>query len=1168
MSGTSKGQAGRPEGREESHAREATPPLGGGRPPHPISRTPGGFSPGLGTGGLTPLFQSASVQDLESDKLLQSAPRVALPDGRLVPSLGGIPLLSKLGFGGMGAVYFGIHPRLNVEVAVKVLSFQLAEQQPDVIQRFYREAQMAAQIKSPHLVSVLDVNEEKGLYYLVMEFVRGQSAGAHIRERARNRMAPLPEAVALDICIAATEGLAAAHVKGIVHRDIKPDNILIPRREGEESLAWGEAKLSDLGLARADLAGQSLTGSQSALGTPGYMAPEQIVDAKKAGKPADVFSMGATLYALLCGRPPFAGETMMEIILAALNRPHVPIHSMRPDVSHVTAALIDRCLDKDPSRRYVDAPALLAALKVCRSAVGEPEATVGRAIEQLTLLQQASEVGARLPHTPPSGPGPGGPPAGATATPATVHPPVLDGATPPTIPAGQLAGTRPASAVPRAGLFVAAFVGTLIVAGMLAAAAYIFLEYRQGTSGDVAGVAPGALTGSPVSGGLSGGGGSGPGSPEPPKAGGASEAPKTGTSDPAEKPVPGKPPPGAGQVSPAEAGVKTEPAKPPAADPLEEARRERLARYRDAISRAREAIEGGRLEEAGRAAREATDLAPGKAEEAEAAEMAARIARLARAAEYRAAMAEAAKVLESGDEDRLEEALAKAAGIFEKNLAGTREEETAARNLSERIRAALAARKEKLAVVEFEVEKGAPAWATGRGLATMIEQNTRGTFRVLDGAAVRKAMAEAGIVSPADLASREAVRRLAEKTGARLAVTGSVVAVGDGALVAAKLIRLDSGAIVQTADALAKDAESVPAAAAEIARMLTMSDAEKRRHIAETREYPRWIAEGRRLLTEGRLADATVAFTRALQANPTDEARALLKEVEEKSREQALAAEGKRRYEEAMAEGSRLLAAGDAAGAEAAYRRALAVPSFESDRRAKEGLEKARMAAATRPRTEPAGGPRKVAFDAAMAEARAAEVRARATDDRAEWERIAAACEKALGAGYEPGRAEAEALLAEVRARMSPRVYSEWPFSEEEAKKRQKETAARLGLPVEKTVMIDDAVPLELVLIPPGTFVMGSHEGEKDRDKKNEEQHEVVITKAFYMGKYEVTQAQYEKVMGRNPSENRGPNLPVECVSWKDAQEFVYKLNEKAKGHGVFRLPTEAEWEYCLLYTS
>jgi len=346
---------------------------------------------------------SVPQQDLSSDKLIKAAARTSF-NNRRVPMLGGIPLLARLGQGGMGAVYYGLHPRLQQEVAIKVLPFPLLDAQPDLVRRFFREAQMAAKIKSPHLVSVTDVNEENGLFYLVMEYVSGVSAGGYLRELKKAGQTGMDEASALAVCIAATEGLAAAHAEGIIHRDIKPDNVLLPLTRDRSQYDFRAAKLADLGLGRAEDFGQSLTGSNAAVGTPGYMSPEQAMDARKARKPADVYSMGATLYALLCGHAAFTGATPMEIMFAVIQQEHTPIGQVRPDVSAATAALIDCCLAKAPEQRYVDGSALLEALRVCRQAQeqAEPSTTV-RVIEQLTMLRGMPEVGKAVESSGPSG---------------------------------------------------------------------------------------------------------------------------------------------------------------------------------------------------------------------------------------------------------------------------------------------------------------------------------------------------------------------------------------------------------------------------------------------------------------------------------------------------------------------------------------------------------------------------------------------------------------------------------------------------------------------------------------------------------------------------------------------------------------------------------------------
>ena len=329
------------------------------------------------TGDMTgashaPSATSIGAQDLSQERLLRDAPRVE-SNGQQCPSLNGIPLLAKIGQGGMGAVYFGVHPRLQSEVAVKVLPFHLAEQDPGMIKRFFREAQIAAMVRSPHLVNVMDVNEESGLFFLVMEFVPGRTAGQYLKMvlEGDSTKIGMPEREALDIIIAATIGLQAAHNNNIVHRDLKPENIMVPylSRNSAKEFDLRRSKLMDLGLARNEESNQSLTGVQAAMGTPGYMAPEQALDAKTADKRSDIFGMGATIYALLTGKPPFRGEAIMKVLMATMHEPHEPITKVRPDVSQAFSDIIDKCLDKKQDNRYPDATHLLKALRHCRKLV-------------------------------------------------------------------------------------------------------------------------------------------------------------------------------------------------------------------------------------------------------------------------------------------------------------------------------------------------------------------------------------------------------------------------------------------------------------------------------------------------------------------------------------------------------------------------------------------------------------------------------------------------------------------------------------------------------------------------------------------------------------------------------------------------------------------------------
>jgi serine/threonine protein kinase len=290
----------------------------------------------------------ARAEDLKLDPVLAGVPLDA--EGR--PTVGGIPLLRRIGRGGMGTVYFAIHPRLNVEVAVKVLPGLKAERDPASVERFMNEAKLTASLRSENIVKVHDVGKEGPAHFLVMEFIAGETAGDYLRRLKGQRRQGLDEREAIKIVKAATRGLAIAHAKGIVHRDIKPDNILIP---GGEPL---RAKLADLGLAK--LEGQGGGPRRVAMGTPGYMAPEQAADAKQAGPPADVFSMGATLYSLLTGRSPFPTASFENVRDVMAEHDPEPLPT---SVSAATRALVARCMARDPAQRYANAQELLQALE-------------------------------------------------------------------------------------------------------------------------------------------------------------------------------------------------------------------------------------------------------------------------------------------------------------------------------------------------------------------------------------------------------------------------------------------------------------------------------------------------------------------------------------------------------------------------------------------------------------------------------------------------------------------------------------------------------------------------------------------------------------------------------------------------------------------------------------
>lgn len=287
---------------------------------------------------------SSTDSDLRSDPLLRTVPTI---EGFKV--LNGVVLYAKVGQGGMGAVYRGRHCTLDVDLAVKCLKPQLAAESPDFVARFEREARLAASLDHQNLVSVRDAQHKDGLHWLVMEFVRGES----VRERVQ-RKGPLPEQEALAILFGATSGLAEAHARGIVHRDIKPDNLLVSTE--------GRVKVADLGLAKAQPgSGHSLSLQSAVMGTPQYMAPEQW-DTPDVGPAADVWALGASMWFVLTGEHGVTGQTFAAMARRVQEQDFpsfAGVKGLRPAV----VAVLDRCMQRDPGQRFASAKELLAALR-------------------------------------------------------------------------------------------------------------------------------------------------------------------------------------------------------------------------------------------------------------------------------------------------------------------------------------------------------------------------------------------------------------------------------------------------------------------------------------------------------------------------------------------------------------------------------------------------------------------------------------------------------------------------------------------------------------------------------------------------------------------------------------------------------------------------------------
>ena len=264
--------------------------------------------------------------------------------------LGKYVLQSRLGQGGMGIVYLATDTRLRRDVAIKVLPKAMASN-ADAVKRFFREARVAARLNHPNVVAVHDVDQQRGLCFLVMELVKGKTAAELIAQECL----PWPEATQLiaDAC----RGLVAAHAAGLVHRDIKPSNIM---RTND-----GLVKLADFGLAKAAddslTAKESVTKSGMILGTPHYMSPEQC-----RGEPtdarSDLYSLGATYFTLLTRQPPYPDSQPMQIMFAHCSKPIPDPRSMRADLPVECAEIVLKAMAKSRADRFSSAKEMLAAL--------------------------------------------------------------------------------------------------------------------------------------------------------------------------------------------------------------------------------------------------------------------------------------------------------------------------------------------------------------------------------------------------------------------------------------------------------------------------------------------------------------------------------------------------------------------------------------------------------------------------------------------------------------------------------------------------------------------------------------------------------------------------------------------------------------------------------------
>jgi eukaryotic-like serine/threonine-protein kinase len=286
-----------------------------------------------------------------------------LQGGKKSPSqlIEGYELVKKLGEGGMGGVYLARQLSMDRLVALKVLRKHLSRD-ADYVERFLREAKLAGRLDHTNIVRAFDVGESGGFHYFAMEYVEGRSLMHFMPESGG-----LPESFALRLVHQVAQALDYAHQHGVVHRDIKPDNILIDGK--------GTARLTDLGLAKQAGAGTRLTQTGVMMGTPDYMSPEQARGEGETDIRTDIYSLGATLYHLVTGRPPFEGSSAAVVMTRHLTEPAPWPGDVNPEITANCCRLIQKMMAKRPDDRYATPAALLADLLLVTD--GKPPLSAG-----------------------------------------------------------------------------------------------------------------------------------------------------------------------------------------------------------------------------------------------------------------------------------------------------------------------------------------------------------------------------------------------------------------------------------------------------------------------------------------------------------------------------------------------------------------------------------------------------------------------------------------------------------------------------------------------------------------------------------------------------------------------------------------------------------------------
>ncbi|MGD2176003.1 MAG: serine/threonine-protein kinase [Candidatus Brocadiaceae bacterium] len=288
-------------------------------------------------------------------------------------SIGQCRIEKKIGEGGMGSVYLGRHKTLDIPRAIKVLPKHIDLKDPEYSQRFFREARIAAHLRHPNMVQVHECGAEEGYYYLIMDYVEGPTCRELVEQQGK-----LDWREAVRVTRQIGEGLKYAADQGIIHRDVTPGNIIID--------SDGTAKITDLGLAKetaTDATG--LTRSGASLGTPYYMSPEQINSARDVDFRTDIYSLGATLYHMVCGTVPYTGTTF-EVMTKQVREPLPSPKKHVPDLPDDLCDILRKMMAKSPEDRYSNYDALTEDLESLLD--GKPVSAAGFRDQSMVDVQE------------------------------------------------------------------------------------------------------------------------------------------------------------------------------------------------------------------------------------------------------------------------------------------------------------------------------------------------------------------------------------------------------------------------------------------------------------------------------------------------------------------------------------------------------------------------------------------------------------------------------------------------------------------------------------------------------------------------------------------------------------------------------------------------------------